>query len=502
MNIAANLDRAAFHYSDHHAVTDGDRSVSFSEFRRDANRMASALVDYGLQPGDHVALCAPNSYAWMVFYFGALKAGAVAVTFSHLLMKDEINRTLTDCEPRILFTTDEKLEDLGDDRKGAPELLVSDHGDISCARLLEKGTSDFKTVDRQREDTAAILYTGGTTGIPKGAMLTHENLQTSAFNVAHYERSTEKDRALCFLPLNHVFGHVHIMHSTVLSGGELILQPAFDLEKVLEAIDRHRVTKFYSVPTIYIRLLRLPDLRKKIGSVRYCFSAAASMATEVVRDWKGRTGLDIYEAYGLTESASMVTYNHYYRHVVGSVGTPVNLVEVQIRDLEGNLLGEGEEGEICICGPNMTKGYLNQPEETEAAFWGNWFRSGDIGVIDEDGYLYIVDRLKDMIITGGENVYPREVEEVLYTRPEVLECAVVGIPEHEYGELVTAFIVPREGHQIDPDALKNYLKTRLAPFKVPKEFITVGEMPKSGAGKILKREIRRQYRGGISKSFD
>jgi len=333
-------------------------------------------------------------------------------------------------------------------------------------------------------------------------MLTHENLQTSAFNVAHYERSTEKDRALCFLPLNHVFGHVHIMHSTVLSGGELILQPAFDLEKVLEAIDRHRVTKFYSVPTIYIRLLRLPDLRKKIGSVRYCFSAAASMATEVVRDWKGRTGLDIYEAYGLTESASMVTYNHYYRHVVGSVGTPVNLVEVQIRDLEGNLLGEGEEGEICICGPNMTKGYLNQPEETEAAFWGNWFRSGDIGVIDEDGYLYIVDRLKDMIITGGENVYPREVEEVLYTRPEVLECAVVGIPEHEYGELVTAFIVPREGHQIDPDALKNYLKTRLAPFKVPKEFITVGEMPKSGAGKILKREIRRQYRGGISKSFD
>jgi len=494
MNIAANLDYAAFHFADHRAVTDGDKSVSFSEFHRDANQMASALVNFGIRPGDHVALCAPNSYAWMIFYFGALKAGAVAATFSHMLMKDEFRRTLADCKPRILFTIDEKLEHLEEFRKGPfPELIVCENGDISYARLVEKGTSDFKTIDRHRQDTAAILYTGGTTGIPKGAMLTHENLQTSAFNVAHYERSTEKDRALCFLPLNHVFGHVHIMHSTVLSGGELILQPAFDMEKVLEAIKRHRVTKFYSVPTIYIRLLRLPDLRERIDSVRYCFSAAASMATEVVREWKARTGLNIYEAYGLTESASIVTYNHYYRHVVGSVGTPANLVEVQIRDIEGNILKEGEQGEICICGPNITKGYLNQPEETEAAFWGNWFRSGDIGVVDNDGYLYIMDRLKDMIITGGENVYPREVEEVLYTCPEVLECAVVGIPEHEYGEMVTAFIVPREGHQIDPDALKSYLKTRLAPFKVPKEYITVEEMPKSGAGKILKREIRKRY---------
>jgi long-chain acyl-CoA synthetase len=503
MNIAANLDWAAFHYADHCAVTEGEKSVSFSEFCRDANRMASALVDFGIQPGDHVALCAPNSYAWLVFYFGALKAGAVAVTFSHLLVKDELHKTLTDCEPRILLIADEKLEDLGDYRKGPrPELILCEHGDISYADLIEKGKSDFKTVDRQRRDTAAILYTGGTTGIPKGAMLTHENLQTSAFNVAHYERSTEKDRALCFLPLSHVFGHVHIMHSTILSGGELIIQPAFDMEKVLEAIERHQVTKFYSVPTIYIRLLRLPDLRERIGSVRYCFSAAASMATEVVREWKERTGLNIYEAYGLTESASIVTYNHYCRHVVGSVGTPVNLVEVQIRDLEGNLLGEGEEGEICICGPNMTKGYLHQPEETEAAFWGDWFRTGDIGVIDEDGYLYIVDRLKDMIITGGENVYPREVEEVLYTRSEVLECAVVGIPEYEYGEQVTAFIIPREGQQIDPDTLKDFLKTKLAPFKVPKQYITVEEMPKSGTGKILKREIKSQYCGDTSKSLD
>jgi long-chain acyl-CoA synthetase len=494
MNIATNLERAAFHFPDHIAVIEGDRSVSFSEFNRDANQIASALVSVGVQPGDHVALCAPNSYAWLAFYFGALKAGAVAVTFSHLLMKDELSRTLADCEPKILFTADEKLEDLGDYRNQPyPELVVCDHGNISYPRLAEKGTSEFKTVDRHRQDTAAILYTGGTTGIPKGAMLTHENLQTSIFNVAHYERSTQNDRALCFLPLNHVFGQMHIMNATVFSGGGLVVQPAFDLEKVLEAIERHQVTKFYAVPTIYIRLLRLPDLREKMGSVRYCFSAAASMATEVVREWKAQTGLNIYEAYGMTESASIVTYNHYYRHVVGSVGTPANLVEVQIRDLEGNVLGQGERGEICICGPNITKGYLNQPEETESAFWGSWFRSGDIGVIDEDGYLYIVDRLKDMIITGGENVYPREVEEVLYTRPEVSECVVVGLPDPEYGERVTAFIIPRKGHQIDPVSLKDYLKTRLAGFKVPKEYIAVEELPKSSAGKVLKREVRKRY---------
>jgi long-chain acyl-CoA synthetase len=494
MNIAANLDDAAFNFPGHDAVIEGDRSVSFAEFHADANRIASALVDVGVRPGDHVALCAPNSYAWLAFHFGALKAGAVAVTFSHLLKRDEFWRTIADCEPKILFTTDERLEDL-EDRRGrpCPEMVVCDNGDVSYARLIEKGTSNFKTVDRHRKDTAAILYTGGTTGTPKGAMLSHQNIQASVFNIAHYERSTEKDRSLCFLPLSHVFGQIHIVGGTVCSGGALVVQPSFDLEEVLEAIDRCRVTKFFAVPTIYIRLLRVPDLRKKIGSVRYCFSAAASMAAEVVREWKAQTGLDIYESYGMTESAAMVTYNHYYRHVVGSVGTAVNLVEVQIRDLGGNKMEQGQRGEICISGPNITKGYLNNPEETASAFWGDWFRSGDIGVMDEDGYLYIVDRLKDMIITGGENVYPRDVEEVLYTRAEVLECAVVGLPDEEYGERVTAFIIPREGREVDAASLREYLKDRLAGFKVPKEFIVVDELPKTSTGKFLKREIRNRY---------
>jgi long-chain acyl-CoA synthetase len=262
---------------------------------------------------------------------------------------------------------------------------------------------------------------------------------------------------------------------------------------VLRALEHDGVTKFYAVPTVYIRLLELPDLRRRLSAARYCFSAAASMATEVVRAWKEATGLDIHEAYGMTESASMVTYNHYYRHVVGSVGTPANLVEVEIRDAEGAPLEPGGRGEICIRGPNIGRGYLNNPEETAGSFQNGWFRSGDIGTIDEDGYLFIVDRLKDMIITGGENVYPREVEEALYAHPGVQECAVIGLPDREYGERVAAFIVPQKGRSPDAGELKAHLKSRLARFKVPKEYVLVDELPKNNAGKLLKREIRSGY---------
>ena len=494
MNIASNLKNSAFYFPDHCAVIEDDKIITFAQFNQDANRVASALAIRGVQPGDHVALCAPNSYDWLAFYFGALKTGAVAVTFSHLLMKNELAKILKDCLPKVLFTTDEKRADLtGVPLEPYPEVVICEDGDISFSDLLAEGKSKFKIVDRGRQDTAAILYTGGTTGIPKGAMLSHENLQTSTFNVAHYERSTETDRALCFLPLNHVFGQVHITHSMVYSAGGLIIQPAFDLEKAVDAIERHQITKFYAVPTIYIRLLGLKNLPDIFKSVRYCFSAAASMASEVVRQWKTRTGLDIYESYGMTESAAMVTYNHYHHHIVGSVGTPIALVEVQIRDLDGKLLKRGEEGEICIFGPNITKGYLNNPEETQAAFRGKWYRSGDIGYFDEDGYLFIVDRLKDMIITGGENVYPREVEEILYTRSEIQECAVVGLPDPEYGERVTAFIIPHKDQQPDIGDLKTYMKKHLAGYKVPKEFIIVDELPKNPAGKLLKREIKKRF---------
>lgn len=494
MNLAENLERSAFYFPDHSAVIHEEREFSYYELNQYANRVATGLIKLGILPGDHIGLCAPNSFEWLTFYFGVLKAGAVAVTLPSMVSQSELIRLLDDARPKILFTVDEKLDALKD-RKDRPylEKVVSENGDLSYSKLLEMGSNFFKSLYRDRRDTAAILYTGGTTGIPKGVMLTHENIKSSVHNVFHHERSSHQDRALCFLPPNHVFAQIHIMGSMVYAGGCVVIQPSFDLERVLDAIKRFEVTKFYGVPTIYYRFLQLDNLKEKLGTVNYCFSAAASMPGEIVREWKERTDLNIYESYGMTETASMVTYNHYIRHVIGSVGTPVNIVEVQIRDLQGNVLGTKEEGEICIRGPNVMKGYLNNPEETKKVFWGEWLRSGDIGLFDEDGYLYIIDRIKDMIITGGENVYPREIEELLYKRPEIGECSVIGLPDKEYGEKVTACIVLKQKDtKIDQAELKAFLKSQLAPFKVPKDFIVLDELPKGSTGKILKRELKRK----------
>jgi long-chain acyl-CoA synthetase len=342
--------------------------------------------------------------------------------------------------------------------------------------------------------------------MPKGVMLTHAGISFSSQAIAVYEHCTENDLAICFQPFNHVFGQIHIMNATIMTAGCLELMPSLDIDRVLALMEEGRVTKFFSVPTVYVRLLGIPDLKKKLGKVRYCFSAGASMAMEIVRQWKELTGITIAESYGMTE-VMPITFNHYYpeKHVVGSVGQPVQGVEVQIRDItSGHLLEQGREGEICIRGYNVMKGYLNNPEATREAFWyakGNktrrqteaFFRSGDIGICDENGYISIVDRLKDLIITGGENVFPREVEESLYTWPAVEECVAIGLPDKEWGERVAAFIIPKPGQTIDPNALKAYLKGRLAPFKVPKEYVVVNELPKSTAGKILKREVKRQY---------
>jgi long-chain acyl-CoA synthetase len=493
MNLAKNLERSAFYFGDRPAVSESGRELSYGELNARANRVATSLLRLGVKRGDSVGLCAPNSGDWLVVYFGVLKAGATAITLSPLLRKDEMNLLIGHSRPRILFTYEEKLEVASDlIKSGVVEKVVCKGGPATLETLLSEGSPAFEAFDQERTDTAAVLYTGGTTGTPKGVMLSHENINAAIHTVVYNERSTEMDRALCFLPFNHVFGQMHIMNATILSGGCLEMLPAFDLDEILDAMEKGRVTKLFAVPTVYVRLLALDRLRERLGSIRYCFSAAASMAAEIVKQWKELTGLSIFEGYGMTEASPTVTYNHHYRHVIGSVGTEVPGVEVQLRDESGNQVGKGERGEICVRGPNIMKGYLNNPEGTRAAFWETgWFRSGDVGVFDDDGYLYIVDRIKDMIISGGENVYPREVEEVLYRRSEIQECAVVGLPDPEWGERVAAFLIPRAGARIEDSTMKAFLKQHLSSFKVPKEFYVVEELPKNAAGKILKRELRQ-----------
>lgn len=495
MNLARNLESSAIYFPDRPAIRQDSVEWTYAELNERANKVATGLIKLGIKPGDYVGLCSLNSADWIAFYFGILKAGAVAVTLSGLLTGDELAYLINHAKPKVLFTEPSKLKDVVK-LKSADCLrtVICPDGDMDLPHLMETGTSTFQTIDRDRLDTAAILYTGGTTGVPKGVMLSHEGMNFAARAIAYYEHSVPTDQALCFLPFNHVFGQNHIMNSTVYSSGCLELLPTFDMDRVLEAIAAGRVTKFFAVPTVYVRFLSLSDLEKKVGKLRYCFSAAASMAREIVKQWKERTGVTIAESYGMTE-VMPTTFNHFYPefHVVGSVGPVVHGVEAQIRDISGNVLPQGQEGEICIRGRNVMKGYLNNPEATTAGMWnGEWFRSGDIGVIDERGYFFIVDRLKDLIITGGENVYPREVEEALYTQPGVEECAVIGVPDKEWGERVCAYIVPKPGQQISTNDLKAGLKTLLSPFKVPKKFEVVKELPKSPAGKILKRELKRQ----------
>jgi long-chain acyl-CoA synthetase len=494
MNLAYNLERSAFFFPDRPAVRQDGLEWSYKQLNDRSNRIAAGLLRMGIRPGDHIGLCASNSADWIAFYFGVLKAGATAVTLSGLLMGDELALLVNHAKPRFIFTAASKLGDLEPIKISAGiEKIICPGGDLDLPDMLKWDAGSFETQDRDRSDTAAILYTGGTTGTPKGVMLSHEYINFAGYSVAFFERSMETDQALCFMPFNHVFGQIHIMNATILSAGCVSVLPAFDLDRILSAIAAGRVTKFYAVPTIYIRLLALKDLEKRLGNLRYCFSAAASLAGEVVKQWKDRTGLTICESYGMTEGMP-VTYNHYYRHVVGSVGQPIHGVEVQIRDMAGNQLSPGQEGEICVRGRNVMNGYLNNPEATRSAFWeGGWYRSGDIGLFDPAGYLFIVDRLKDMIITGGENVYPREVEEVLYTYTEVAECAVIGVPDQEWGERVTACIVPKEGCSVVPDELKAFLKARLSAFKVPKDYIEVKDLPKSSTGKILKRQLKQEF---------
>ena len=494
MNLAHILEDSARFFPDRTFVLENEKKLTYAEMNQLSDRVAGALLASGLKPGQRVAVCLPNSSEWLAVYFGALKAGCAIVTPGIAMTGPELVPLLVECRPELLVTTEEKFRQLRDcDEEWPVRLVVAPSGDLSWQAFLElAGDGGFKSIERDRSDLAAVLFTGGTTGIPKGVMLSHQNLLASAHTIARQERSTEADRVLCFLPLNHVFGQVHVMLSTVLTAGSLVLMPAFDLEEVLHSLEHLEVTKFYAVPTIYVRLLGQKDIGKLLGKVRYTFSAAASMALELVREWRKKTGLAIHEAYGMTESAAMVTYNHYYRHKVGSVGTPVGAVEVAIMDPMGEPVEQGQEGEICIQGPNIMQGYLNRPEETKDAFWGPWFRSGDIGLIDEEGYVFIVDRLKDMIITGGENVYPREVEELLYELPQVDECSVVGLPDREYGERVTAVIKLKPGAELEPDKIKEFLRARLAPFKVPKAFKVLKDLPKSATGKLLKRTLRRQ----------
>ncbi len=495
MNLSEIIDRGARAFADKPALIHDGGRIAYGRLQAAVARVAVRLREHGIRRGDRVAVYMPNRPEWVAAYYGIVRAGAVAVCVGAAYRRQEVQHLLEVAQADLVITCEELLaraEPPGAD-PARPRAVLAWERDDGLAAALAPGAPPpeaFPPVDCGFGDPCAILFTGGTTGTPKGAVLTHGNILYTAQNVCYHERAAAGDVALCFLPLNHVFGGNHILNATLYGCGTLVLQPGFDMDRALAAVRAEKVSRFYSVPTVFIRLLNAPDSPRHLASVTYCFSAAASMAADIVRRWRERFGRVIHEAYGMTETASLVTFNHMYRHKAGSVGTPAGVVEVRIVDPEDRPLPAGEAGEILIRGPNVMAGYFNQPAETARALRGGWLHSGDIGRIDSEGYLFIVDRIKDLVITGGLNVYPSEVEAVLYTHPGVEECCVVGMPHPEYGEAVTAFVKRREAAACREGELIDYCKQHLASYKAPKSVRFVAELPKSPAGKILKREVR------------
>lgn len=497
MNLTSVIDRAALNFGEKTALIQGHNRHTYSRLKSATQQVAIYLCEQGIRPGDRIALYIPNRPEWVAAYYGIIRLGAVVVCASAAYKQKELQHLLNDCLVSMLITCEELLDLVPEREKipGVKDVVVWENDPIlsSVFETRPETSRPFPPLDCGIHDECAILFTGGTTGIPKGAMLTHRNILFSAQNVCYHERAVPDDVALCFLPLNHVFGGVHIMNSTLYGCGTLVIHKNFDMDRMLSSAHQDKITRFYSVPTVFIRLLNTPESRKHLSSVKYCFSAATSMASEIVRQWQENFDLTIHEAYGMTESSSLVTFNHLYQHKIGSVGTPAGIVEVKIVDEKDNEVPLGEAGEIIIRGPNVMKGYFNKAEESSKVLRNGWLHSGDIGRLDEDGHLYVVDRIKDMIISGGLNVYPTEVEEVLYTHPCVEECAVVGMPHKEYGEAVSALVKRKQGFKCSDTDLIDYCKKQIASYKSPKKIIFIEEFPKSPAGKILKREIRNLF---------
>lgn len=496
MNLSNVLSQGAKYYPQKNALLFPKMSLTYAELNGSVQKVASYLSQQGIKQGDRVVLYSENKPEWVMIYYGIIRIGATVICVSPAYKSFELEHLFKDSAPALVVTSAALYPNVAKCQYLPPlkDIWIIEKDAVLSSlyeRKGERATGPLaSTVDCRPDDVCVILYTGGTTGTPKGAMLTHRNILYTSQNICYHERMVPDDVGICFMPLNHVFGGNHIMNSIFYGCGTLALHRGFDMEEIISSIHTNRVSRLYAVPTVYIRFLNNPDCHKYLKSVGYCFSAATSMPSEIVRQWKETFGLNIHESYGMTETSSLVTFNHLYQHKIGSVGTLAGLVEVKIINPEGQELPTGERGEILIRGPNVMKGYFNKPQETAAAVVDGWLHSGDVGLFDEDGYLYIVDRLKHLIITGGFNVFPTEVEDVLYLHVAVEECAVVGQSDSEYGEAVTAFIRLKQGVSATQEELVRFCKGKMASYKAPKKVIFVEDFPKSPQGKILKRELK------------
>jgi long-chain acyl-CoA synthetase len=490
-NLASNLADTTRAYADRVAVRVGDAAMTYRELDEASARVAGLLREHGLKSGDRVGIMLPSVAEFPVVYYGVLRAGGIAVPMNPLLKQREVAYYLGDSGAGLIFA----WHAFADEARGGAEQVNAELIVVDLAGfpgLLGSAAPDYEVAHQVTDDTAVILYTSGTTGQPKGAELTHGNL-TSNTEVVRTDivRARPEDVIFGGLPLFHAFGQTAALNVAIASGACLTLLPRFDAEHALRIIAGHRVTVFEGVPTMYLALLYRPDRADyDVSALRMCFSGGASLPVEVLRGFEEAFGCMVLEGYGLSETSPVASCNHPDRErKPGSIGTPIRGVQMRVVDGEDHEVPQGEVGEIVIRGPNVMKGYWHRPEATAEALRDGWFHSGDLARVDEDGYSYIVDRKKDLIIRGGFNVYPREIEEVLYEHPAVAAVAVIGLPHPELGEEVGAAVTLKPGAVVSAEELREYVKALVAAYKYPRHLWIAEEMPMGPTGKILKREI-------------
>jgi long-chain acyl-CoA synthetase len=506
LTIASILAESAVRHADNTAVVLGDLRLTYKQLWDHTRQYAQVLRDKGIGPGDKVAILLPNTPHFPLTYFATLALGAVAVPVHALLRSEEIEYVLSDSGAKVLVCAAPLLGEgaKGAELAGIPVMAVMDGGDASIERidnLAFQAAPIEALVPREPEDTAVILYTSGTTGKPKGAELTHLNVTMNvAVSAQHTFAIDETDVVLGCLPLFHTFGQTCCMNTAFYVGASVVLLPRFDGAEALRLLDAEKCTIFMGVPTMYVGLLEAAKSSELRPQLKMALSGGAALPMALLDQFREVFGTYIFEGYGLTETSPVATFNQKtFEPKAGTVGKAIWGVEVEIAKAEIDerieLLPPGELGEVVIRGHNIFKGYLNNPDATAAAIVDGWFRSGDLGDKDADGYVRILDRKKDMVIRGGYNVYPRDVEEVLLRHPAVGQVAVIGLPDPQYGEEVVACVVrdPAGGEATEQDII-SWSKEHLAAYKYPRKVIFVDAMPLGPSGKVLKRELVAQHK--------
>ncbi|MCB0654759.1 MAG: long-chain fatty acid--CoA ligase [Saprospiraceae bacterium] len=514
LNLSVILEDSARRYPDKMAFQFMETALTFSQVNAAANQVANGLRNQGIEPGDKVGLSCLNLPYFPIIYFGILKAGAIVVPLSVLLKRDEIAYHLSDSDAKAYFCFEgtEALPMGTEGKAGFDQVAPCEHfylitakpgdppsipGVSTLGMLMKDQLPTLETAQTAAEDTAVIIYTSGTTGRPKGAELTHSNLLLNAILSGDLVKTDQNDVTLTVLPLFHIFAMTVCMNSGLYRGASNVLLPKFEADAVLKLMLKHKVSIFAGVPTMYWGLLMHEDpsidLTQITKNLRICASGGAALPVQVLKEFEAKFNVPILEGYGMSEGSPVVTFNHLdVGRKPGSIGTPAWGIEVKLVDEHDQEVPVGEKGELIYRGHNVMKGYYKKPEANKSTIKNGWLYSGDVAIKDEDGFYYIVDRTKDMIIRGGLNVYPREVEEVMIKNEAVSMVAVIGVPDEKLGEEVKAYVVLKKGANLDAETLKQWTKDHIASYKYPRQIEIVSGLPMSATGKILKKELRKR----------